>query len=188
MNLKKRMYPLLRLSRKTQHQRLQSKSILKMVMGTKVLGSDLTLIRKLRNTRLKTFQIPKDMVGVSGLEMVRHYPLAMRMLPGIPMPGLIWPMKRSQNTSNAEIKIDVLYLDAGQDEFCVEFDAVQDGEDDFKSTELIKKTNSGELKTATFVLEDAYFGNRLSGQRFPDQRSGGWTGNFCQGDGPNIQR
>ena len=71
-----------------------------------------------------------------------------------------------ENTSGTEIQIEVLYLDIGQDNFCLEYDAIQDGEEFLKSTEFIQKLDSGELKTATFLLNDAYFGNRLSGGDF----------------------
>ncbi len=67
------------------------------------------------------------------------------------------------------ILIEIEYLDEGMDAFVLEYDALvggpyQDGR--FKPTHLVYKTGSGAFKTASFVLKDVYFTNRINGGDF----------------------
>jgi predicted amidohydrolase YtcJ len=67
------------------------------------------------------------------------------------------------------VRIEVEYLDQGTDVFFVWYDAthgVPFGEGTKNETDNIVKTNTGEFKTAVFILEDAYFGNGLFGGDF----------------------
>jgi len=68
------------------------------------------------------------------------------------------------------IQLHVEYYDIGTDSFKIQYDAVDvdagSGDGRFNSTRTITKTNSGELRVATFHINDAYFGNRDNGADF----------------------
>ena len=86
-----------------------------------------------------------------------------------------------QVPEGVEIQIEVEYLDEGYDRFNIEYDAVSggpNGDGTFKSTKEVRKTNSGEFKTAVFTLTDAYFANRTHHDgdfRINDLRDGAET-------------
>jgi hypothetical protein len=76
------------------------------------------------------------------------------------------------------IQIQVEYYDIGTDSFVIQYDgsgtggAFGDGR--FTSTSTVSKSDSGELKVASFGIDDVYFGNRDNGAdfRIDDLRDG----------------
>jgi len=79
-----------------------------------------------------------------------------------------------QGKPATRVQIEVEYLDQGTDHFSIEYDALAGM---FSSTGAVAKTDSGEIRTATFPLCDAYFANRDNGADF---RISDW------GDGPET--
>ena len=70
---------------------------------------------------------------------------------------------------STKVKIEIEYLDDGTDTFNVQYDSINGEEVDgsiFTDSEIVTKTGSGEIKTATILLEDAYFANRQYGGDF----------------------
>lgn len=68
-----------------------------------------------------------------------------------------------------QVRIEVDYLDEGFDSFEIQYDAHsggQYGDGKFKNSEIIQKTNSGEVRTAVFELDDAFFDHRNNGADF----------------------
>jgi hypothetical protein len=61
---------------------------------------------------------------------------------------------------NLPVTIEIIYLDQGTGSWSLHYDAAA-APDKWAAT--VHKTNSGEWRTLTFPLVDAYFGNRLSG-------------------------
>ncbi len=69
----------------------------------------------------------------------------------------------------SDVVIELEYLDHGIDRFRLEYDAVAggpSGDGQFKETDWVSKTDSGEFKPAVFYLDDAYFSNRIHGGDF----------------------
>jgi len=71
------------------------------------------------------------------------------------------------------VVIEVTYLDEGEAEFWVEYDSsdqtvlkVPERPGAFGDTERVKRTNSGEWRTATFDIPDALFSGRCNGGDF----------------------
>ncbi len=67
------------------------------------------------------------------------------------------------------LAIVVEYLDQGTDSFSIQYDAHSGGpfgDGRFKDTGAVIKTNSGEFRTFTFWIGDAYFANRDNGADF----------------------
>jgi hypothetical protein len=63
----------------------------------------------------------------------------------------------------SSVRLDIEYFDQGTDTFTVQYDAASggpNGNGTFVETDPIIKTNSMQFKTASFVLNDIYFGNR----------------------------
>jgi predicted amidohydrolase YtcJ len=70
-----------------------------------------------------------------------------------------------QGSPTTRVRIEIEYLDEGNDQFNIQYDAVSDSSSEeigVKESELVTKTDSGEFKTAVFILSDAYFGNRTN--------------------------
>jgi len=68
-----------------------------------------------------------------------------------------------------KVKIEIEYLDNGTDTFNVQYDSFNGEKSDwniFTDSQIVTKTNSGEFKTATIFLEDAFFANRQHGGDF----------------------
>jgi predicted amidohydrolase YtcJ len=69
----------------------------------------------------------------------------------------------------SKVQIEIEYFDQGTDSFNIHYDALNGGpygDGRFKETNLVQKTDSGEFKTAVFLLDDAYFANRDNGADF----------------------
>lgn len=69
----------------------------------------------------------------------------------------------------SRLRIEVEYLDEGTDQFNIQYDAWSGGpfgDGRFKDSEVITKTNSGGWRTALFLIDDAYFANRVHGGDF----------------------
>ena len=69
----------------------------------------------------------------------------------------------------SRVRIEVEYLDQGTDAFLIQYDALSGGpfgDGRFKDTAVITKTGSGQWRTASFLIEDAYFANRDHGGDF----------------------
>jgi hypothetical protein len=67
------------------------------------------------------------------------------------------------------VRIEIEYLDEGTDKFNIQYDAVSggiSGDGQFKESDVVTKTSTGEFKTAIFTLSDAYFANRDNGADF----------------------
>ncbi len=62
------------------------------------------------------------------------------------------------------VKIEIEYLDEGTDKFNIQYDSLSNGI--FTESEVVTKTGTGEFKTATVTLNDAYFANRQYGGDF----------------------
>jgi hypothetical protein len=62
------------------------------------------------------------------------------------------------------VQIEVEYLDEGTDMFFIEYDGENDqgpfGDGRFAGTRVVTKTDSGEVRTASFWVDDGYFANR----------------------------
>ncbi|MBU1935317.1 hypothetical protein KKF04_04635 [Patescibacteria group bacterium] len=69
---------------------------------------------------------------------------------------------------STHIQIEVDYLDQGTDTFMLEYDAnpTSLSKGVFTNGGAVRKTDSGEIRTATFNLCDAYFANRDNGADF----------------------
>lgn len=68
-----------------------------------------------------------------------------------------------------KVQIEVEYLDQGNDMFNIQYDAQSGGpfgDGRFKDTAVVTKTNSGQWRTAVFLIDDAYFANRDHGGDF----------------------
>lgn len=69
----------------------------------------------------------------------------------------------------SHVTIEVEFFDEGNDSFNIQYDAAGSGSiggSGFKDSEIVNKTGTREFKTALFVLDDAYFGNRTNGGDF----------------------
>ncbi len=67
------------------------------------------------------------------------------------------------------VRLDVEYLDLGTDTFFIEYDGELGGpfnDGRFTETSYQTKSNSGEVRTAIFVMHDAHFANRDNGGDF----------------------
>ena len=67
------------------------------------------------------------------------------------------------------VRINVEYYDNGTDTFLIEYDGVSGGpfgNGMFLSTGIVKKTNTRQWRTASFLVCNAYFGNRDNGADF----------------------
>jgi len=63
-----------------------------------------------------------------------------------------------------QVQIEVDYLDEGTDSFQLQYDADSGGpfgDGRYREVEAIHKTDSGEIKTAVFKLDNVFFGDRL---------------------------
>ncbi|MFZ2489808.1 MAG: hypothetical protein WAZ19_17005 [Anaerolineae bacterium] len=67
------------------------------------------------------------------------------------------------NNSALPVTIRVMYLDAGNDSWELQYDAVSDNA---KSAGIVTKTNSNQWREAVFTLTDAQFSNQLGGYDF----------------------
>jgi predicted amidohydrolase YtcJ len=68
-----------------------------------------------------------------------------------------------QGSPTSKVRIEVEYLDDGTDQFNIQYDASSGGpfgNGQFKETDVVVKTGTGDFKTAIFTLSDAYFANR----------------------------
>lgn len=80
-----------------------------------------------------------------------------------------------------QVQIEVEYLDDGTDAFHLQYDGDGGGpygDGNYKEDAVIHKTDSGEFKTAVFVLFDPSLGNRIDGDsdfRLYDQQDGAET-------------
>ena len=85
-----------------------------------------------------------------------------------------------------QVQIEVEYLNEGTDAFMLQYDAQTGGpygDGTYKEDAIIQKTDSGEFKTAVFVLSDVFFGNRIgAGETSGDFRI------FDMGDGAETFR
>ncbi len=74
-----------------------------------------------------------------------------------------------RGSPTSRIRIDIEYLDEGTDTFSIQYDAVSGGFNEdgrFKDTGVVVKTDSGEFRTASLPLCDAFFANRDNGADF----------------------
>ena len=65
----------------------------------------------------------------------------------------------------SHVQIEIEFLDEGTDEFLIEYDSNDNSVADagrYKESEIVRKTGTGEFRTAAFELDDAYFGNRTN--------------------------
>jgi serine/threonine protein kinase/tetratricopeptide (TPR) repeat protein len=88
----------------------------------------------------------------------------------------------NQLPAGAEVYIDVELLNNGSDTLYIQYDAHDpgdSGDERFKETQAIAKTNSGEFTIIRFVLTNAFFGNRTNGNDFRINDNG---------DGPEVIR
>lgn len=68
-----------------------------------------------------------------------------------------------EGSPTSQVRIEIEYLDEGTDKFNIQYDAVSggpSGDGQFKESDDVTKTGTGEFKTAVFTLSDAYFANR----------------------------
>lgn len=77
----------------------------------------------------------------------------------------------------SSVRLDIEYYDQGTDTFSVQYDATSGGpfaNGTFMETHPVYKTDSKQFKTVSFILKDAYFGNRDNGAdfRISDQNDG----------------
>jgi hypothetical protein len=74
-----------------------------------------------------------------------------------------------QGKPTTKVRIDIEYFDQGTDTFAVQYDAASGGpfgDGRFKVAGSVGKTDTKSFKTASFVLDDAYFGQRDNGADF----------------------
>jgi serine/threonine protein kinase len=79
--------------------------------------------------------------------------------------------------TGSQVRLEIEYLDEGTDKLNVQYDAQSGGQyhnGSYVDTDEVQKTNSGEFKTATFILDNARFANGNNGADFRiDDRSDG---------------
>jgi predicted amidohydrolase YtcJ len=74
-----------------------------------------------------------------------------------------------KGSPTSHVQIEVEYFDEGTDSFFIQYDASPGApflDGIMNMTHEINKTDTNTFKTAVFILEDAYFGNRLYGADF----------------------
>lgn len=68
-----------------------------------------------------------------------------------------------KNNSDYDVQVSVTYFDSGNGRLVLQYDSLAAA---FKNAPLHNFTNTGNWKTKTYLLTDAYFGNRANGADF----------------------